>query len=254
MTENLKKMNKKFINAYLNIITEAIATYHLTDVFKATAIVTKSFTEEWKKSETGNKISLLLHERAFFAQGAGKPYTGQLFVNVAIDSPKHNMDAVFNYWAKQKNNAFVSGINELLNAVKSTSKVSSFDVGRLAFAIWKACNNINSFNIQSDLFSKYPVGKYIDFEVELIEIKTSHVQYNDLKGGTNISLYCKDTKSNTNYVLKLNNNENTMFLYNYLKDNETQCIIKGTGKVSYINARYNTLYLNNIIISSPSIK
>ena len=163
----------KFTEIYLNIIYETWDRYQINDIVRATGIVTNGYKDQWVKGETGRAVLDLLNKAGMHSRGReflrfsafidkddlGMPYVGNDDIkyakanNIYYDgSANFDLKYAANYWksrAKSNSEFDISTSTAINKWVAQNDErgpkgqkvgLTALDVGRLAYAIWKALN------------------------------------------------------------------------------------------------------------------
>ena len=282
-------MNSKFTETYLSIISEAWDRYEYLDIIRATNIATNNCKDPWIKGESSAKVFQIVKDFAGERHRTGKYRMGSLTDNsfgMSADNAGQHYDGnaeaddqyISMYWKarSQSGNSFDAGMAHIIREYSHTNPyrkqyVLSVEVGKLAYAIWKALNSKhtkveqNLKDVEENGF-EYTEGQKIEnLDLVVKDVKTTmgHSSFG-YSYSESTELVCEDQKSGWKYKVRLGKNTSTKLadLIDYAKRNGMIDILDSefpdikkinvSGKVLRISKEWKSVTLNYVIINSPS--
>lgn len=274
-------MQNEFKEAYLNIITEAWDRFDYYDIIKAVKNITNDCKDPWVKGETSSKVLALLKQ-----SGSHKRGNERIRHSTLLDDNEHeiieNDDTYITmYWRGRSksgsefdNSAFHSIWTYCSANEYGKSDVVAQEVGKLAYAIWKALNSRNN-KIEKNLqtFEEKGVDYQEGQKVENLELNlisaTESAGIRSSFGYTftnpaelicedpvttfkyKIRLGTKTSKELANLILKMQSDGKiTQFLS--MPEFEALKKVNVSGKIARINKEFKTITLSYVTINSPS--
>lgn len=268
----------RFIDAYLNIITEAWDRFDYYDIIKAVKNITNECKDPWVKGESGSKVLALLKQ-----SGGHKRGNERIRHSVLLDENDYEIIAnddtyITMYWkcrsksgSEFDNSAFRSVWAYCSANDYRKSEVVAQEVGKLAYAVWKALNSRNN-KIEKNLkeFDEkgfdYQEGQKVE-NIDLI-IKDVVTAVNNYRGigahfADSTELVCEDPKSGFKYKVRLGRNTSKVLadLFARIKrDGKLEEVksklgldnINISGKILRINKEYKSVTMNFVTINSPT--
>ena len=292
----------KFTETYLNIICETWDRYQINDIVRATGIITNGYKDQWVKGETGRAVLDFLNKAGDHSRGKewlrgsafidkddlGNGYVGADDVeyakanNIYYDgSANFDLRYAANYWksrAKSESEFDIQTSAAINRWVAQSDRrgpkgqpvgLTALDVGRLAYAIWKALNartNKIERNLQEfeENGSPYNEGEKVE-NIDLKIIRLIHDEFQATrwsKSTTTHVFMCEDSKTGFKVKVRLGKNSSEA-LFSFLQslqydkafddpkfDKYKQ--INVSGKVSKLNKEYKSVTLNYVTINSPT--
>lgn len=267
-----------FINAYLNIITEAWDRFDYYDIIKAVKNITNECKDPWVKGESGSKVLALLKEAGSHTRGNERIRHSTLLDENDYEIIANDDTYITMYWRGRSksgsefdNSAFRSIWTYCSANDYRKSDVVAQEVGKLAYAVWKALNSRNN-KIEKNLkeFDEkgfdYQEGQKVE-NLDLI-VKDVVTAVNNYRGfGAHLAdsteLVCEDPKSGFKYKVRLGRNTSKALadLFARIKrDGKLEEFksklglgnINISGKILRINKEYKSITMNFVTINSPT--
>lgn len=267
-----------FIDAYLNIITEAWDRFDYYDIIKAVKNITNECKDAWVKGETSSKVLALLKQ-----SGAHKRGNERIRHSTLLDENDYEIIAnddtyITMYWkGKSKsgsefdNSAFRSIWTYCSANEYRKSDVIAQEVGKLAYAVWKALNSRNN-KIEKNLkeFDEkgfdYQEGQKVEnLDLIIKDVVTVVTNYRGIGAhfADSTELVCEDPTSGFKYKVRLGKNTSKAVADLFAKikrDGKLEEFksklgldkINISGKILRINKEYKSVTMNFVTINYPT--
>ena len=267
-----------FVDAYLNIITEAWDRFDYYDIIKAVKNITNECKDPWVKGESGSKVLALLKESGGHTRGSERIRHSVLLDENDYEIIANDDTYITMYWKGRSksgsefdNSAFRSIWTYCSANDYRKSNVVAQEVGKIAYAVWKALNSRNN-KIEKNLkeFDEkgfdYQEGQKVE-NLDLI-IKDVVTAVNNYRGfgarlADSTELVCEDPKSGFKYKVRLgrNTSKDLADLFARIKRDGKLEEFKSklglgnvniSGKILRINKEYKSVTMNFVTINSPT--
>jgi hypothetical protein len=274
-------MENEFKEAYLNIITEAWDRFDYYDIIKAVKNITNDCKDPWVKGETGSKVLALLKEAGGHTRGRERIKFSSLLDDNDYEIIANDDTYITMYWrgrSKSGSDFDSSAFRSIWSYCSANeygkSDVVAQEVGKLAYAIWKALNSRNN-KIEKNLQTfeekgfDYQVGQKVEnLELNLIGAteSSSERSYFGYTYTNPAELICEDpattfkykirlgaktSRELANLMLKMKSDGN---IPQFLSMPEFEALkkVNVSGKIARINKEFKTITLSYATINSPS--
>lgn len=217
-------MKNKFIDAYLNIITEAWDRFDYYDIIKAVKNITNECKDPWVKGESGSKVLALLKESGSHKRGNERIRHSTLLDENDYEIIANNDTYITMYWrarSKSGSDFDSSAFRSIWTYCSANdyrkSDVLAQEVGKIAYAVWKALNsrhnkiekNLKEFaEIEKDYgYQERKQVKNLDLIVKDVDTAVNYYRGIGAHFAEPLKLICEDSaKSGIKYIIKLGTN------------------------------------------------